>query len=373
MVARKTTRRKKSIPLPRKPKTGIAAAPTSTFHWFSDYIRTDVDKKEIAGVIRTYIKDNFKGKERTTLLSAPDYYYGEYGVASTIQWKALGFEWPENWDGTAKLKRFIDRVREASIEKILEKQETQDKVQAPVRSPMDIVKEKTSEFIGGVEEVLDDWENQSEYSLYNQMVMENLNSFSAKHVLTYYERVLEELDELVNKKTDDLVEAYSYMSVPQRKKLLAFVQGLVTDAERYVLSKKASRRPSKPKVKTADKQVSKLNYANESKEFKLTSINPISIVGAARVYTFHIKERIITEYVCERAAGFEVRGSTIYGIDTDNTRAIRLRKPEEQLSAFLTKTPAAINKFWDTLTTKTVKDVSGRVNKDTIILRALDK
>lgn len=372
MVARKTTRRKKSTPLPRKPKTGIAAAPTVSFHWFSDYIRTDVEKKEIAGVIRTYIKDNFKGEERTILLSAPDYYYGEYGVASTIQWKALGFEWPAKWDGVAKLKRFIDRVRTAGAAKLLEKQDS-DKIKTPVRSPMDIVKEKTSEFIGGVEEVLDDWENQSDYSLYNQMVMENLNSFSAKHVLTYYERVLEELDELVNKKTEDLVEAYSHMSVPQRKKLLAFVQGLVTDAERYVLSKKAARRPSKPKVKTADKQVSKLNYAKDSKEFKLTSINPTQIVGASRVYTFHVKERIITEYVCERAGGFEVRGSTIYGVDADRTRAIRLRKPEEQLSAFLTKTPAAINKFWDTLTTKTVKNVSGRINKDTIILRALDK
>ena len=63
----------------------------------------------------------------------------------------------------------------------------------------------------------------------------------------------------------------------------------------------------------------------------------------------------------------------VYGIDAAASRAVKLRKPEESLTAFLTKTPTAINKFWSTLTTKTIDDVNGRINKDTIILRALDK
>jgi hypothetical protein len=77
--------------------------------------------------------------------------------------------------------------------------------------------------------------------------------------------------------------------------------------------------------------------------------------------------------VSERTSGFEVRGSTIYGISAERSRSIRLRKPEEQLPTFLTKTPTAIAKFWDGLTTKTIDEVSGRINKDTILLRALDK
>jgi hypothetical protein len=77
--------------------------------------------------------------------------------------------------------------------------------------------------------------------------------------------------------------------------------------------------------------------------------------------------------VSERTSGFEVRGSTIYGISAERSRSIRLRKPEEQLSTFLTKTPTVIGKFWEALTTKTIDEVSGRINKDTILLRALDK
>ena len=378
MVARKTIRRKKATPLPRKPRTGIAAAPTKSFHAFQDYFRLDLERKDVALVLKTYIRDNFSGEERQLLLSAPEYMYtSHYGPAASIQWKNLGYDWPEKWNGEKSAERYIENVREAALRKLEEKEDS-DVVKKPVRSPMDIVKERTSDFIGEIEDVLDmfykdvhlDIDN---YSVYNEMVKADLNSFSAKHVMDYYIPLKEELEELINDKTEDLVEGYSHMSVPQRKRYLKLVESIVSDAERYVLSKKAKRKPSKPKVKTADKQVAKMNYAQESAEYKLTSINPTAIVGASRVYTFHVKERIITEYVAQRAGGFEVRGSTIYGIDPDRSRAIRLRKPEEQLSTFLTKTPAAINKFWDTLTTKTIDNVNGRINKDTIILRALDK
>jgi len=379
MVARRApTKRKKTVSLPRKVRTGIAAAPTESFHWFADYFRTDVDKKEISEVLRTYIKENYKGAERTLLLSAPEYlYHAEHGTAATIQWKKLGYQWPERWNGIAKIERYISNVRIAALKKVTEKNDS-DKPLVVGRSPMDIVKERTSDFIGEIESVIDLWLTDmhvdiENYSVYNEMVKIDLNSFSAKRVLDYYVPLQKELLELINDKTPELVEGYRNMPVSQRKNYLKLVQTIVDDAERYVLSKKAKRKPSKPKAKTADKQVVKLVYATESAEFKLTSINPTSVIGASRLYTFNVKSRIMTEYVSERTAGFEIRGSTIYGISTELSRSIRLRKPEEQLSTFLTKTPTAINKVWETLTTKTIDEVSGRINKDTILLRALNK
>lgn len=379
MVARKTQKRKKAAPLPRKARTGLAAAPTQSFHAFQEYFRLDLDKKEIAGVLKTYIRDNYTGEERKLLLSGPDHVYtSHYGPASSIQWKNLGYELPEKYNGAKAAAMYIENVRYWAEKKAEDAAEEAKSPKKPVRSPMEIVKERTSDFIGEVEGVLDDFHNGvyqdvENYSVYNEMVKADLNSFSASNVLKYYKPLLAEISELVTDKTEDLVEAYSHWNIPQRKRYLKLVQSIVDDAERYVLSKKATRKPSKPRVKTADKQVTKLNYAVDSSEHKLTSINPTSIVGATRLYTFHVKERIITEYVTESPKGFEVRGSTVYGIDLARSRAIRLRKPEEQLSVFLTKTPAAINKFWDTLTTKTITDVKGRINKDTILLRALDK
>lgn len=379
MVARNTQKRKKAAPLPRKSRTGLAAAPTKNFHVFQDYFRLDLDKKEIASILKTYIRDTFKGEERKLLLSAPEYMYtSQYGPAASIQWKNLGHEWPEKWNGVKSANLYIENVRSAALKKL----ETQPDSDSPIvrqsKSPMEIVRERSSEFIAEVEEVLDlfytgvyvDVEN---YSVYNEMIKVDLSAVSAKHVMDYYTPLKEELEELINKKTPDLVEGYSHLSTQKRKAYLKLIELIVSDCERFILSKKAKRAPSKPKVKTADKQIIKLNYAKDSAEYKLTSINPTSIVGATRLYTFNVKQRVLTEYVTHLPKGFEVKGSTLQGIDPNLSRAIRLRKPEEQLSIFMTKTPTAINKFWSTLTTKTIDNVNGRINNDTILLRALDK
>ena len=50
----------------------------------------------------------------------------------------------------------------------------------------------------------------------------------------------------------------------------------------------------------------------------------------------------------------------------------KIRKPSEVLPVALGKTPNQINKMWGTLTTKT-EVPNGRLNKETIILRAMDK
>lgn len=374
MVAK--TRKKKVKTLPRKIKTGLAAAPTDDFRWFCDYFRMEVDKKDLASIIKSYIKKHFKGDEQKLLMSAPEWCYtAEPGVAASIHWQALGHEFPIKWDGAKKVQSYIDRIKSRALDNVKEDDA------APVvtrRSPMELVKEKNSEFISEIEVTIDmfgtkvfnDWDN---YSVYNEMIKANLSAIGGKAVIDFYTPLKEELEELVEKKTPDLVEGYSHMSKPQQKKYLKLISSIIDDANRYYASKKATRKPSKPRVKSADKQVAKLNFAPESSEFKITSINPSNIIGARRLYTFNVKYRIITEYVCERSNGFEVRGSTVYGIDAAASRAVKLRKPEESLTAFLTKTPTAINKFWSTLTTKTIDDVNGRINKDTIILRALDK
>lgn len=373
-VRRQTTKRRKKAPLPRKPRTGIAAAPDHDWEAFAAYFRMDMERKDIAGVLRNYIRTNYKGEEQKILLSAPDYMYTvKYGPAASIAWADMNKEFPTKWDHKRCVDTYINSVREAAVRRLAERDDSDAKVAAKsVVSPMDRVKRVTEEFIASIEEVVDDWENAKEFNMYKEMQLADLSSFSAKAVFDYYEPQLHEIQELVNDKTEDLVEAYSHMSVPNRKKYLTFLTTLTDDAKKYVLSKKATRKVSVKRPKTADKQVAKISYLKESPEFKLTSINPIQLVGARRLYTFHVKERIITEFVTQAAAGFELSGTTIKNYDTVNSRSIRLRKPEEMLSIFLINTPKQIDKYWSELTTKTVKP-TGRINKDMILLRVLDK
>ena len=52
--------KKKKIPLPRKIKTGVAAAPIHNFRHFAEYFRMDLDQKEISFILKAYLKNNIK-------------------------------------------------------------------------------------------------------------------------------------------------------------------------------------------------------------------------------------------------------------------------------------------------------------------------
>lgn len=380
MVVRRATR-KKTAPkkiFSRRAQTGFAAAPDSNFFHCLDYIRLEVDKKDIASKMKSYIKENFSKEDRDILLAAPDWAFtSAYGATASMHWLELNKQFPDRWDPAKSIQLAVSHIKEWGLKKLAEKEDS-DKPKTQVsRSPMEIVKERTSDFIGAVEEVLDmfdskifvDWEN---YSVYNELMKIDASYFMAKGVYDYYIPLRDEIQELVEKKTEDLVEAYGHWSVRKRKEYLSIIQSIVNDAERYMASKKAVRKISKPRVKSADKQVEKVNYLKESAEYKVTSINPALIVGARRVYLFNAKQRLITELVCRLSSGFEVKGTTIQGIDVDVSRTVRLRKPMDFLPIVLSKTPNQINKEWNSLTTKP-QGTTGRINKDTIILRALDK
>ena len=58
--------------------------------------------------------------------------------------------------------------------------------------------------------------------------------------------------------------------------------------------------------------------------------------------------------------------------ESDNTRKIRLRKPEDFLHIVQSKSLKLIDKAWATLTTKESKP-NGRINADCILIRVVDK
>lgn len=382
MVTRKNpAAKKKKIPkvYSRRLQTGIAAAPVDSYRWFNDYIRTEVDKKEISSTIKSYIKKNFSREDNAFAMKAPEWMYTSMSfLASIIAWKEKGFPLPDNGSHERVLQRNIEDIIEAGRNKVDQREEDEGKtVNLPKKSPADIVKERASDFIGEVEDVIDIWGSGvhldiENYSPYNELQKIDAPYNLAKSVLDYYTPVRDEAHELVNKKTPDLVEAFRHMSVKKRKEYLRLLDRIVEDVEKYLLSKKALRKTRKPKVKTADKQVEKVTYLKESAEYKLVSIPPNQIIGARRVYLFNVKSRILTELVCRLPKGFEVKGTTIQGIDEDQSRQVMLRKPNEFLPIAQNKTPLQIKREWNTLTTKS-NPATGRINKDTILLRVLDK
>ena len=242
------------------------------------------------------------------------------------------------------------------------------------RSPAQILRLKQESVIGAIEEVLDNGiYDPAGYSPYDELIKDNHAQSTAKAVVDYYTPIRNEAKELVEKKTADLVEAFSHMSAAVRKKYLAFLEHIVADATRYMMAKKATRKVSVPRPKSAYSQIAKMNYAKESAEYKVTSIDPLLIVGARRVWTFNTKYKQLTEFVSNERDGFTVKGSTLQKIDLDRSRKITLRKPHEFLPVIQSNTQKQIDTAYRQLTTKSQPRKDGRINKDTIIMRVFDK
>jgi hypothetical protein len=351
------------------PKTGILAAPYTSFNDLNNYLRTETDRKDVAGVIRNQIRQDYTGDKQKLMLNAPEYFYHFNALPATvILWKQKGLDQPTGWNFDAIMFKFYNEVETAAHKKL-------DEPKSPrgtIRTPHELMKEKTSNFIAEVEYLIDLYPHQPSFNMYNEMTLVSLAAVSARVVFDYYERLLDELRELVEKKTPDLVEAYSHLTVKERKAYYEFIRELVSDAKKYILAKKATRAIRTPRVKTADRQVAKLQYAKTSDEFKLTSINPMAIVGSMRLYVFNTKTRTVSEYLTQSSKGFQMKGTTLQGWDKERSRQTRLRKPEEGLNMIQTKTPTAIGKWWTTLTTKT-NSCNGRINNDTILLRVFDR
>ena len=387
-VKRQKDKRKKAPKkvFSRRAQTGFAAAPADNWNHFHEYVRLEVDRKDIVFRVKSHIKEKYKDDKdtRSFMLSATDTSYGTcYAFAGILAWRELsGKPDPKGWRFERVEELAFDKIRESANRKLAASGDS-DSPKKASKSPMDIIRERTSQFIGGVEEVLDtfgtkEWSEYEKYSIYDELKKADAAANLAKGTYDYYVPLRNEIQELINlpkKKNDEqeqLAEAYRNMTAKERKAYLKFIESVLSDSQRYLDSKKAMRKTRKPVVKSAEKQADKVVYLKESAEYKVTSISPARIVGAERVYLFNEKERYIIELKTNSGKGFQISGTTIKQIDEENSRATRLRKPNEFLPIILGKTPIQIDKEWKKLTTKPAA-FTGRINRNTIILRVSEK
>ncbi len=368
----------------RRAHDSYAAAPTKDFWAFKDYARTEIDKKETAKVIKEYIRKSFPKDEAKLMLEAPEWCYTlPYHIASTIVWRNLGHELPENWDTTKVFAEYFSGLKKKGLNKEKDQEpsdETEGDPQPEVKATKSIqslVSQKASEFICDIEGMLDDyytgvWIDIDNYSPFLELKKIDAPYNVAKAAYDYYVPLRDEIELAVSKKDKQVEEAYAKMPMTKRKEYLKLLNVIVDDCDKYMQTKKAVRKVRIAKPLTADKQIKRMQFLKDSAEYKLASINPMSVVKAQRLYTFNVKSRVLTEYVSNKTTGFEIKGTTLTNIDLEKSRETRLRKPEEFLQIVMKQTPTKIAAAWNNLTTKT-NVPNGRINKDTLLLRVLDR
>lgn len=251
----------------------------------------------------------------------------------------------------------------------------------PVKTSADILAEKIHDFIAEVEVVIDDYNKPKiyvdgeNYSVYNELKKINAPKPLAQKVYDYYKPLYDEIEELVTKKTPDLVEGYKHLKTAKEKKdYLAFIKNIIDDCQKFMNAATAAkaRAPRQPRAKKkvpVEKLIARVKFQKDSTEYKLTSVDPANIIGATEVYLFNTKYRHLVQLIAASPEGFSIKGTTITNLREESCTRKTLRKPEEVLTEIGKTTKARVSKVYGDIKSKAAA-ANGRLNEDTIILKA---
>ena len=188
-------------------------------------------------------------------------------------------------------------------------------------------------------------------------------------VTEQWKRRLDEFETVQTGKDSQLVEGYSNFSKNQIKNLVKFAEQVLADCASYVQIKKTERSPRKKKPVTPEKLTQKFKHLREFDELKLKSEPVTKLVGATEAWFYDTKKRKLIHVVADpHINSLTVKGAAVMGYDATNSIQKTLRKPQEQLKAFMTGgAPAARKYFKDIKATET--KYNGRSNENLILLR----
>lgn len=239
-------------------------------------------------------------------------------------------------------------------------------------SPIDRLKNKVESTVcRDLDWMLDDWINTDVrvfgINLHSSLKANSIPGAGVKYVNAWLMRQRDELSGAIDG-DQDCVEGYSHLSKQAIRHRIKELDKMLSQLEKYKATHTNARKPRKKKIQSADRQVKQLKYLNESDEYAITSASPVLIPGSTKIYTFNIKYRKLTVYICESRDGMSVKGTTIKNYDESLSYSMTLRKPNDILNAVVTKTERRSQKILDELKTKR-KPANGRINDQTLILK----
>ena len=369
----------------RRPRTGLSAVPFDKgLRRTLDYFHGEMDRKAFSEVLKTYVKNHYNKSDAKAILSNPEWKFTTYSHYACIAYWINTKQkiWCKNLDqdqidryeqGLAKY--FDPMIKEGHVflkEKALKAKEQANVI---VLSPMQRLQKKIGDTImQDLLELEDEWilDKETTIDIYQRFKYHGLPASATIPCREMIEGWLLDYSDAYHKRCPQAVEGYSHLKRPELNRRLKACETMLSDLDRIKSVAKATRKVRVKKPVAADKQVARVQYCKMDSDFKLESINPIQMIGKCRLFTFNVKTRILTEYFTQAPDGFVISGSTIKNFQKEFSRCTKLRKPDEFLSSVLSKTPKQIDVSFKQLTTK-INVPNGRLNKDTILLRVMDR
>ena len=377
LTALKGKKTKKKV-LRARARTGLAGIPVDKgFNAVKDYFHLQVDRKDCVSQVKTWVKKNFPEPSKY-ILANPEYHFSMTHHAATAFWYNNDLYKNNDADGNTA-KEFLNNLFDKMIPliekgKVIYEEKQKANNIVSISPAVKLMRKINNTIMQELLDLEDKWidGDDATINIYDRFKYHGLTNTAISHVKPMIEGWLLDYEDAYYKRCDQAVEGYSHLKRSTLNHRIKVCKAMLEDLERIRSATKATRNVKVKRPKSVDKQVAKVQYKKEDNDFKIVSINPIQIPTKSRLYAFNTKSKMVIEYITESVNGFEISGSTIKNFSKGLSRTICLRKPLDFLPIVLQKTPKQINDAWKLLKTKT-KVPNGRINKDTILLRVLDK
>ena len=301
------------------------------------------------------------------------------------------------------IDKTLDKLYESGktvVEEKKQEEEEETKRKAPVISIQERIRQQALLACERIEDWLETWTKDPDnfkpksFNFTKHFLDFKVSQAHARKIIDMYTPEINEFEELVNPPTkaqlskmteierdyaEQLKEGYSHINKKQAQLYLEGLKTLVGACMLVIDTSKAQRKPRK-RIRSVEKIVSKLKYKINDDKFQLASISPTEIIGASELWVFNIKNRKLGRYMAKNpdplgtrreGSGLGVKGTTIQGFHEETSIQKTLRKPEVTLEEFKKAGKIKLRKFLDDIATTDTK-LNGRINSDTIILKAID-
>lgn len=394
---------KASISKPKTKKTvraarrinGFALMPTNDFWKAKHFVHYEIESKDWATAIQTYINKSLDKASIAAIGNVPEWKLSYASHWATVAyWLTNNLNPPENY--VIAFKKYLETlVTEGKRLAEIKKEQAKAKQLNNQPSIQDRIREQAAQACESIEQWLDSFVKDKKsfdpaaFDFKTHFSKYNISQAHARKIVKFYEGELEEMrlvvarptaaqlakikDPKAKDNTEQLVEAYKHLTKSQAQLYLQALENLINSCNFLIDTSRATRKPRIPKAPSKEKLVSKIKYKVSDDRFQVASINPVEVVGCEELWVFNTRTRKLGKYVAADDAGtMTIKGTTIVGYDPNKSIQKTLKKPTETLKEFREAGKVKLRKFIDQIVTTETK-LSGRINQDTILLKAVAK
>lgn len=333
---------------------------TRALNWYNYHSDTKESKK----FTLSYLKEVKAPKTEIEILEKlDDDYFQNLGFVCRMKLRGAPLsEKNEQW-----IKTFIETLKTKVVVAEPVKSAT------PVISIQERVEYKAKEYIGEIEGAIDDCLFVKDFDVfepYDLMQGLGIKGAHTSYIIKFFQSRIDDLEEVVKSKDEDVKEAYSNFSKAELKEYIKLLNKIITDAGKLAHNAKVTRKPRKKKAKPVDKIVEKMQFKKDDNGFKIVSINPTDIVGSTQLWVFNTKTRKLGVYNASDPIGLSVKGTTIVNFDEKTSIQKTIRKPETVLPQCLKGGKIILRKLLPDINA-VEQELTGRINSDIVLLRVI--